>query len=447
MVLSSPQTAIMTEFLPFNGWRYDSGKVSYREVLAPPYDVISPAEQGALYERSAYNCIRLILNRPESGDTPEQNGYTRARDFFSGWQREGVLTQETTPAYYLYRQIFRDPVSGKDCVRTALIGRLRLEPFDKGIVVPHEKTLSRPRADRMRLLETARVNFSPVFGLYEDNEQAMAALYQEILKQEPAFDVPDDKGVQHAVWPLENSELQDKIRKLLSSKKIYIADGHHRYQTALDYAMKKRGEAGNPPAGSLGSDYVMMALVEFHDPGLVLYPTHRLLRKEGVAEIKADLMKALESSFTVRQVKAESLETEITKAAGGKTSFGLLFPDKAFVLELKDFEEAKSRMPEGHADLWYRLDVNLVSHLILKSLWGIPEERWESVLFYTHSFGEAQACVEKKEAGLAFVLPAPRVEILRDMGAVRELMAQKSTYFYPKLASGLVFYAHENGEK
>ena len=230
------------DFQPFKAWRYNTERVDVATVLAPPYDVISPEKQQKLYDRSPFNSIRLILNKKDPADTDQHNGYTRARDTFQEWQNQGVLVQEQSPCFYVYRQTFKDPVTQLTKNRFALLGRVRLEPFEKGIIVPHEKTLSGPKADRMRLLRTVQTNFSPVFGLYNDKGLEVRSIIQDPMNSKPVFEAEDDDKVVHTLWAIEDPDILAKLQKALRPKKVYIADGHHRYETALEYARQQRGQ-------------------------------------------------------------------------------------------------------------------------------------------------------------------------------------------------------------
>lgn len=439
----------MADFRPFTGWRYRAQNIRFEDVIAPPYDIISSDEQKALYERSPYNCIRLILNKETENDHAGDNRYVRARDFFNTWREEQVLIREKKPAYYLYRQVFKDPETGALRHRCAVFGKIKLEPFENRIVIPHEKTLSKPKEDRRKLLEATETNFSPIFGLFEDPEGKAAAIYQKVMQNTgPIFDLSDEHGVQHALWVMTDET--EVLKHLFSEKKIYIADGHHRYQTALDYSLKKRAEAGH--SRELGADFCMMALVEFHDPGLALFPTHRLLTSlQKAAKIQADsaaperLLEPLKPFFDIQASDVRQAMENLKKIPNHQTALVLAFPKQAHLLILKNLEEAKKQMPRGRAEAWYQLDVSLVSYFILNSLWGLPEAEWESVIRYTHSTPEAVESVQSGACQAAFLLRAPRVEILRDMGQAQELLPQKSTYFYPKLASGVVFHRHVDG--
>lgn len=432
------------DFRPFRPWRYQSSKSSIGEVMAPPYDVISKEEQEVLYERSPYNCIRLILNKEETGDDETNNRYSRARNFFQEWKKEGVLIQESQPAFYLYQQVFEHPVSGIAMERTALLGRLKHEPFENQIVVPHEKTLSKPRADRRKLLETTGANFSPIFGLYEYGHDQTQALEEKVVSRKPLYETMDDQGVRHCLWLIDDPSICQGIAKSLSKQKVYIADGHHRYQTALEYGIERRKKLGVPTDQELDSDFVYLALVQFQDPGLVLLPTHRLLFPFPGFEPSL-MLDALRPFFQVHPMALETLQQSLeSKPSGRKIQMGLIFnSEESYLLTLIDADAARKRMPAGKSELWCQLDVSLISHLILAQLWSLPEAQWENTLRYTHSTEEAINQVKERRVSAAFLLRAPSVEILRDMGKTGELLPQKSTYFYPKLASGLLFYEHQ----
>ncbi len=440
------QSQKLADFRPFRAFRYDMSRVQAKDVLAPPYDVISPAEQEALYQRSPYNCIRLILNKILESDTDADNRYTRARDFFSKWKSEGILKKEEKPSFYLYQQKFKDPRTGKEHNRSAFLGALKLEPFDKQIVIPHERTLAKPRADRRRLLEATQTNFSPVFGLFEDSKNEIIPLIPGIAaSSKPLFDVTDDKGVTQTLWQISDEALVRKLREAFSAQRIYIADGHHRYQTSLEYSLERRAAQGASENQELPSDFVYMALVGFHDSGLALLPTHRLLT--GVKDFNAPkLLESLKAYFQVDAVKPAELMPRIEKASQTASALGLaLSGEEGYLLTLKDAAKAKAAMLPGKPDVWYNLDVNIFAYLILKAILGLSETEWESHLQFTHADDEAVAEISSKKVQAAFLLKAPKVQVLADMGKVRELMPQKSTYFYPKLASGLLFYQHETG--
>jgi len=434
----------MADFRAFKALRYNLDKTSLQAVIAPPYDVISPAGQDRLYQQSPLNCIRLILNKEEPGDQEGRNRYTRARDFLQEWIQQGTLVQEESPAFYLYRQTFSDLRDGKTKTRIAVLGQLKLEPFEKGIVIPHEKTLSKPKQDRLRLLQATETNLSAVFGLYEDPDAKIRTVLNACLAKPAQCQAVDDEKVRHELWVLRDPQVTETLTKQWSAKNVYIADGHHRYQTALDYSLARRQKENVPAGKEMPYDSILMALVAFEDAGIVLYPTHRMVNLSAYPSLAHDSAAALaklEPYFEVKELDAGKFVTTLESAPAQKIQLGLLLGGKSWILTLKDWRQAKQHMPAGKPDVWYQLDVAVLSHLVLGHLWGIPDSEWESVITYTHSDPEALEHARKNSASAVFLLKAPRVQILSEMGRAGELMPQKSTYFYPKLASGLVFHA------
>lgn len=437
----------MAHFKPFHATYYHSQKVKIGDVIAPPYDVISAPEQERLYLRSPYNCVRLILNKDEPSDHEGNSRYTRARDFFHDWCKAEILVEERTPCYYLYCQKFLDPITGVWKERTSIMGRLRLEPFEKGVVIPHEKTLAGPKRDRIKLLETVETNFSPIFGLYQDPGGEIDAVMRKLKQGTPRFEARDEAEVTHLLYPVEDPREVSKIARLLSTRKIFIADGHHRYTTALQHALNKRRALNLPAGREIPSDYVLAALVAFEDPGLVMEPTHRLIPAFPGLDV-AQCLDLLKPCFKFEPSSGEKLISYFSKAKADPRSpsaieFGLVTGQGQWLITLQDEAEARKKMPAQKPEFWYRLDVNVLSHLVFASLWGWPESEWEAKLRFAHSAGDAVAGVMKNAAAISFLLKAPEVRVLSVFGEAGELMPQKSTYFYPKLASGLVFYRHD----
>lgn len=381
----------MADFQPFRAWRYNLSKINFSEVIAPPYDIISEEAQQKLYDRSPHNCVRLILNKRESSDDETRNGYSRAREFFQAWRDDQTLVQDRQPCFYLYRQIFKDPLSGVSKTRHALLGRLKLEPFDKGIVVPHEKTLSKPKEDRRKLLEATQTSFSPVFGLYEDSKGEILRQIEAMLQKEPDYRGEDSDKVLHEVWIIREQRTIDAIHGGFSKKKIYIADGHHRYQTALDHSLRVREKEGAGAGVELPSDFVLMALVEMNDPGLMLMATHRMVLPFKGFQASAAVSR-LEGFFKAEAKSCEQIldHFKSSRQARSVVSMGLLLADgRSYLLTLKDIRQAMQKMAVSKPESWCRLDVTLLNHLILAKLWDLPESEWEATLRYTHSASEA----------------------------------------------------------
>lgn len=430
----------MLDLQPFRACRYNPEKVAADNVICPPYDVISAEKQAEYYERSPQNAIRLVLNKREDGDSESNNTYTRARDFFNQWIQDGILIKDPKPCFYVYRQSFSHPASGEKIERLSLLSRIKAEPFEKGIVIPHEKTLKGPKADRLKLMETAEANFSPVFGLFEDTDgEIYAMLKKEIAAGKPAFEAHDEAGIFHGLWVISDDETIQEIQKLMSVKKVYIADGHHRYETAVEYARQRRLKDGNPDEAK-PYDYALMALVSFSDPGFLLLPTHRLLRQVPFSD--GEILRRLESYFSFTKMDAREIEGAVLSAEDEPMRFGLVLASGCWLLTLKDKKSPREATGLLKPDVWFDLNVNVLGHFVFAKLLEIPEEKWEEILCFEHEAAPSVRLVQDGKAQAAFLLKAPGISMLEKLGAEGERMPQKSTYFYPKLASGIVFNPH-----
>ena len=287
---------IMPEIRPFRGVRYDMALVgALSDVVAPPYDVIDSALQDKLYAASPFNVIRLELNRPEPDDAPGADRYSRAAKFLKEWRRDGVLRADNEPALYLHDQTFT--IEGKTFTRSGFLARVRLEPFGQGRIYPHEQTLSGPKADRLSLYKATGFNLSPVFGLYPDeNTEVIRALEAGVRDRTP-LEATDHLGVIHRLWPVTNGTAQTAVSGLMADKSIFIADGHHRYETGLKYR-DDLAASGELAGDDDPANFVMMQLVGMSDPGLLILPTHRLVT--GFAGLTSEtLAKALAPEFDI----------------------------------------------------------------------------------------------------------------------------------------------------
>ena len=428
---------------PFRAYRYNPTRVDFKKVIAPPYDVISPAKQDHLYGLSPFNVVRLILNKKEPADNAEFNTYSRARDAFNNWIQEQILMRDDNPCFYIYRQSYKAP-DGKTRERTALLGKIKVEPFEKGLIIPHEKTLKGPRADRMNLIKMIHTNLSPVFGLYKDQGGETYKKIASAAQGKPIFDLVDEDGIGQTLWVVNDPATCKQISESLRDKKIYIADGHHRYETSLEYSQVKRAEETvkqkAAPKGAQPYDYTLMAFVSFSDPGFMVMPTHRLMIKLAVPQNQ--MIEALKTQFTVDEVAADSIEKTLDTGKDLPVRIGLVFKDKSYLLTLKDPQAAKKTLAWDKLDVCLDLNVNILGHLVFAKLLNFPDTAWEGNLKFEHEAGPAIEAVKKGEAEAAFILKAAPIEMLEKLGEVQERMPQKSTYFYPKLASGIVFHHH-----
>ncbi len=437
----------MAEIAPFRGTRYSLG--SGRElasVLAPPYDQVTPAKRGELLRRSPHNVIHLTLGEERPGDVSGADRYTRAAGDWVAWQAHGILATDPAPAIYPLEQTFRAP---DDRLRTrrGFLAAVRLHEFREGIIVPHEKTLVAPKADRLEILKAVKANLSPLFGLYRDEKGATALALGRAFDREPVHEADTDDGVHARLWRCEDPETIAAAQELLRLQRIYIADGHHRYETALVYRrMLEEAAPGLPDFG--GHHYVLMFLCPMSDPGLLIFPTHRLLH--GLRDFDVTtLLESLGRYFTVHDLpeslhKASGRAWAISKLgehAGGASTFLMITAadQRARIIVTKDgVERALDEFPPN--ETLRTLDVTVLHSLVLQHVLGLSprtQELQENVT-YVRDAGEALNRVLSGEHQVGFLLnPTPmwQVEAVGDAG---ETMPQKSTLFYPRVPAGLV---------
>ena len=426
-------------------------------LVAPPYDVISPEAQAHYYERHPENVIRLELGRDEPGDDELNNRYTRAAVTFAEWRLRSVLRQDA-PAFYLYEQRFK--VGTSDHTRTSLLARVRLEPWSAGVVLPHERTLSQPREDRLKLLRACAANLSPIMALYDDPKSELARRLARARRGAPTVAFADEAGEEHRLWPCADALLASHAASFFSGRQLYIADGHHRYETALAYRDEIREQRRELLADD-AANFVLMALAAIEDPGLVVLPTHRVVRDVAPDRL-AGLDAALEAWFEAEPLDnaggPEGWTARLAAArreAGGAAAFVLVRPDGATLLRLRPAGRAAMRAAgvgdrgseepahdggERRSDAWRALDVAILHELVLERALGIDAAALQAGehVTYTRDAAVATQAVRKGGDTLAALLnPTPPVAV-RDVALAGDRMPQKSTYFYPKLITGLV---------
>lgn len=421
------------DFLPFRAWRYNPRQVELSRVIAPPYDVISLREQEALYGRSPFNVVRLILGK-------ENNFYEAARKRWEEWTQRGVLIRDGAPSYYLYEQTFKHPWDGRPMRRLAVIGILKLDRPDQ--VLPHEATFEGPKKDRFQLLAKTKVNFSPIFGLIRDSKGVMTGLASRYRQKPPLFEAAGDEGSFHRGWALEAGGEQDRFHQWVRKEKILIADGHHRYETAVAYRYEMRKKFPEAPDGQ-PYDFAMTALVGFEDEGLLMLPTHRMIRSLGVRS-RTEFLSRLRDHFDLLPFPDERLFSELLHRPKNEIVLGGLFgSDGSFLLRFKN-PKGLRRPPSFLKRITrYRIEADLLNRLVFDSLWGLAEAERRDLIEYTRSSEEAVEKIKKNQAEAAFLLRPPEIERVRALADRGERMPQKTTYFYPKLADGFVFYSHE----
>ena len=421
----------MAIVLPIQGLRFTSeAEWDYSKIITPPYDVITAKRQEELYNKSPYNVIRLEYPRSLPDDNHQQNKYTRAAAVFNEWIEKGILTREKKPAIYLYEQHFS--YNEKKYIRKSFFCGVGLSPFEEGIIIPHEETMHKPKEDRLELLRHCRTSFSPIFGLYMDRDKFVDN-YADQLKsnQDPAVDFIDDDGQRHVVWAVTDVLFINAVTKFFKEKKIYIADGHHRYETALEYYRENQEKDSNPEK----FNHTLMALVNIYDKGLLAFPTHRLLTTVNIKS--EELLQSLSQYFFVkefpeppdRQKLLSLLDKSLTGADKRELKLGLYTSErKIFILTIKKYlQDDKKIFP------W--LDTFILQELVFKNIVNLENK---SQLEYLRDEWEAKLRVDKGEASFAFFVNKPTIETIISLARQGIKMPQKSTYFFPKLVTGLV---------
>lgn len=420
----------MAVIKPFGALRFTEKAGGVFSITCPPYDIISDEERIAYLNTNENNVIRLEL--PKEGTDP----YAEAGKTVSRWLNDGILAVDKTPALYIYEEAFT--VKGVSYSFKGFVCRVQIEEFEKGVVLPHEETLSKAKADRFNLMCATGCNFSQIYSLYMDEDGETAKLIAELSSGTPCEAFTDNEGVTHRLWIAPDSNTVRAVCEGFKERKLYIADGHHRYETALNYRNHMR-ESASYSAGAACDD-VMMLLVDMADPGLIVFPTHRIVR--DLPEFDADkILSSCEKYFNIAEYNSTGKMEELLdeKYAEGKHSFGFYKGNGFYLLTLKDPDIMQTLLPDGSKAL-RELDVSILHTLILERVFGIDKENManQKNLTYTRSREEAIAAVDNREADCAFIMNPTRVSEIAAVAAAGEKMPQKSTYFYPKVITGMV---------
>lgn len=421
----------MADVRPFKGLRYSPTAGSMETLVAPPYDVISPEEREELASKNPHNAVYLTLPESQPDDRSKFVKYMRAASRLAEWRREGVLNLEEKPAFYRYRQTFTIPGRTEPLERTALITLIKVEPYEKGVVLPHEQTFPKHKEDRLRILEATSAHLECIYGLFEDEG---AKIFKQIDEADAgdAVKITTEDGVQHELAPITDPAICEALSAAIKDKKVWIADGHHRYETAVTYR-EMQGEK----SGLVGEDFMMMALSSISDPGLVLLPTHRIVKN---MPLKGDELKnALSKYFNVREVPNAQLLDEITALNRPDIrAFGIALPGGTGLLAtLERPEDALEWIESEGSPRLKLLDVTILHEVIFGKILGL---KGLDFFTYTRDPEEAVGSVDNGNDA-AFLMNPPSVDDMRVIALGGEKMPQKSTYYYPKLASGLVYWS------
>ena len=437
----------MPDIRPFRALRFDPSSVGdLGLVVAPPYDVIDPEERRRLVARHPANVVRLDLPAEEVGDAPDDR-YRRAARTLAGWRSDGTLRKDPHPSLYVYEQTYRVPGTDVERTQRGFFARLRLEPYGtEGGVLPHERTLSAPKEDRYKLLRATGVNTSPVVGLYDDAARSVPGLLAEVTARAAGVDLTDGDGVRHRLWAItadgtgRDGEIAGGLMAAAARGPVTIADGHHRYETALRYRDERRmtRSCEEDPA----FDYLLMLFLEATEP-LTVLPTHRLVR--GAGQAASGLLERVGELFDVEPISSADELVADTRAraleSGGKGRFGLWTRDGGARLTARRAALRPDLPPGG--DALRHLDVTVLG-AALERLVGLDAEAVASgAVGYTKSADEAVAAVETGDADAAFLLEPTPVASIEAVARDGDVMPQKSTYFYPKALTGLVINPHE----
>ena len=440
----------MANVKAFKGLVYNKEKIeNFSDVCTPPYDVIPKEEQIGFYERHPNNIIRLILNMASESDSENDNPHTRAAAFFNKWIDEDILVQDEQPAIYLTSVDFKDN-SDQAITRYGMIVRVGLEPFEKGVVLPHEKTFSKVKSERLNLMKQCHANFSPIFSLYSDPQNtAISCLKENAQNREPDIAFTDTRGLDHKMWRITDKAVTDKVTAIMSDKILYIADGHHRYETALNY---KKWAAENQPdfSDKHPANYVMMYISSMDEPGLTIFPAHRLLSGiepdvlnafQEKAEKYCDISAFPFSSENREAVTADFLDrleaNQPNKAVGlyikNQSQFCMLTAKPGIMKDLFSKE-----LPKALLDL----DVTVLTRLILMEMLGFDQAMLdnEKIISYNSNARQAIDAVTNDGPDVVFVLNPTKIEQVKQVAQEGLIMPRKSTYFYPKVITGQVLH-------
>jgi len=432
----------MADIRPFRAYRYNLQRVSAAQVVTQPYDKITPAMQERYYTASPCNLVRIILGRSGPGDNTSDNVYTRAAAFGRDWRSQGILQQDSSPSLYVYSQTFKAQ-SGKQFERRGFIALGRVEDYSAKIVYRHEQTLAKPKADRLDLLRATRAHYEQLFLLYEDAGEIDSIL---ATPGTPTIDVTDEYGVAHRVWQVADPAIILAVQGKMRDKKLVIADGHHRYETALNFRNECRAAAGTTdPEASY--ELVMMTFVNMNDPGLLVLPTHRVvhsLKSFSADEFHDACAEFFEIEEVDQAIDADAATEKLKDSGRNGTALLAVTASRAFLLHSP--KPAGSKFFAGLSPQQQSLDVVQLHKSILEGVLKLSEEsiRNQQNLSYLREASEALAQVRgtgKSAANIVFLMNPCPVQKVRDIAFAGEVMPQKSTDFYPKLLSGLTAYA------
>ena len=418
----------------FSALRFTDKAGDISKNVCPPYDIISPAQREEYIKTSENNIIRLELPIGE-------NAYADAGALYKKLRADGILENDATEGIYVYEEEFE--VYGEVKKIKGIFARVKLCEFSENVVLPHEETLSKAKTDRFNLMSATYCNFSPIYSMYTDADRKISGKVADLTNGKADIEFTCEDGVTQRLWKIEKGADTDFIEKAFEDKQLFIADGHHRYETALNFK-KKLIEDGVIKCDGCAGNYVMMMLIDMENEGLVVFPTHRMIK--GLEKFdEAEAISKISEFFDVCEIARGDIDAKLAKNVDKKSYVFCTKSGKFYLLTLKDGDAAKAELDAlnpGKSDAYKGLDVTVLHSLILEKLFGIDKENMANQinLKYTRDTDEACDCVKNDEFNCAFILNATKVHEIKDVARAGEKMPQKSTYFYPKLITGPVMY-------
>ena len=432
----------MVEVLPFKGLTFNADKIEkLDDVMSPPYDIISEEMQTQLYNKHPNNFVRLILNKINPDDTDDNNRYTRAKKLFDQWQKDNTLKISDKPAIFPYKIEYK--TENKTKTMNGFFVLLKLDPEYK-LVKAHERTLSKPKADRLNLMRECKANLEPIQLLYIDNDDKIRKEIGRSIDN-PIIDVTGYDGFNHKLWKIEDEKIISFIQNQLDNEILFIADGHHRYQTAINYAKEMRKKTGNTDENA-SFNFRMVILANIFDQGLSILPTHRLIKKTGA--ISDEVTKKLEQYFVVEKKQIGNNKGGYDKISSQimtdiktdeKHKFAIYVKGKYYILKLKN-EKIMDKFASDRSKTWRTLDVSILHKIVLEPIIGINQDNLEDHVKYTRVDEEAVRFIDEGKFDFSILMNATKIDELKAIADAGEHMPQKSTYFLPKMLSGLVMY-------
>jgi uncharacterized protein (DUF1015 family) len=434
----------LADIRPFRGVHYNPAKIkNLSKVICPPYDIIPPQMQQELHQQSDYNFIRVEFGLESPHDSSTDNKYIRAEKTMKEWLDNEILVTDKLPCIYIDEHSFIH--QGKTWKRRSINAVVKLEDWSKMIIRPHEGTLAKAKSDRLNVLWTLHTNTSPIMVLYQDRDREISKILVKQLKNKPAFTVGKINGESHRIWAISDQDTIMKLHSLMADQPFYIADGHHRYESALNYQRERRSTYASSKAEE-PFDFVMMTLLDMADPGLVILPAHRMVSGLSASALEV-LSSRLETFFIVEEAEINNarLKTQLDALLyddknGSRIVLSGLKKDRLLALTLREPESVKSMFPAFHTDIYQSLDVSIVDHVILEELLDISQEKMGSYLNWIHDPVTAVERVQAGEYQLGIIVNPIKPEVIKAIADKSDRMPKKSTYFYPKVPAGLVSY-------